>query len=73
LDVNLGHIILEKLEKRYVRHLSANTNEELLDDLMKQDIKKLTNSGWAIKAVAATQDQGEPRAVIVTFERKPQT
>jgi hypothetical protein len=64
---------VEKLEKRYVRHFSANTNEELFDDLMKQDIKKLTNEGWAIKAVAAPQDQGEARAVIVTFERKKQT
>ncbi len=64
---------MEKLEKRYVRHLSANTNEDLFDDQMKQDIKRLTNDGWAIKAVAATQDQGEARAVIVSFEREKQT
>ena len=40
---------------------------------MKQDIKKLTNDGWAIKAVAAPREQGEARAVIVTFEREKQT
>jgi hypothetical protein len=61
---------MEKVEKKYVRHLNDGSDGELLDDLMKQDIKKMDSAGWNMRAVVATQDRDEAPAIVVTFERK---
>lgn len=61
---------MESMEKRYVRHLIAGSDEDLLDDLMKKDIKQMTSAGWNMRAVVATQDRDEAPAIVVTFERK---
>ena len=65
-------IMVEKLERSYVKHLNIDADENVVDDLMKVDIDKMTTEGWKVQSVAATHDVGETRAVIVTFERNVQ-
>jgi hypothetical protein len=60
---------VEKLTKKYVKHQANTPEDDLLDDLMKKDISTLSDQGWTMQSVSSTQDVGEVRAVIVTFER----
>ena len=63
---------MEKLDKKYVKHSSSDAADDLLDDLMKKDILKMTVDGWKVHAVAASHEIDEARAVVVTFQRKKQ-